>query len=68
MPFDTRDLWGKAKVLVKVTIKGYSWHSPVGNRGVSDTALYAEARRNAGVRAGDVVIITLEPIPRSERS
>ena len=33
LPFDTRDVWGKAKVPVKVTINGYSWRSTVGNRG-----------------------------------
>jgi hypothetical protein len=33
LPFDTRDVWGKAKVPVKVTINGYTWRSKVGNRG-----------------------------------
>jgi hypothetical protein len=33
LPFDTRDVWGKAKVPVKVTINGYAWRSTVGNRG-----------------------------------
>ena len=32
LPFDTRDVFGKAKVPVKVTINGYTWRSTVGNR------------------------------------
>jgi hypothetical protein len=62
LPFDTRDAWGRAKVPVKVTIKGYTWRSTVGNRGGQQyIVVNAEARRNAGVRAGDVVTIALEP-------
>ena len=62
LPFDTRKVWGNAKVPVKVTINGYTWRSTVGNRGgVQYIVVNAAARRNAGVRAGDVVTITLEP-------
>ena len=62
LPFDTRDVWGKAKVPVKVTINGYTWHSTVGNRGgIQYIVVNAEARRNAKVKAGDSVTITLEP-------
>jgi bifunctional DNA-binding transcriptional regulator/antitoxin component of YhaV-PrlF toxin-antitoxin module len=62
LPFDTRDVWGKARVPVKVTINGYSWRSTVGNRGGQQyIVVNAEARRNAGVKAGDSVTITLEP-------
>jgi uncharacterized protein DUF1905/bacteriocin resistance YdeI/OmpD-like protein len=62
LPFDPRDVWGKAKVPVKVTINGYTWRSTVGNRGGQQyIVVNADARRNAGVRAGDVVTITLEP-------
>jgi hypothetical protein len=62
LPFDTRDVWGKAKVPVKVTINGYSWRSTVGNRsGIQYIVVNAEARRGAGVKAGDSVTITLEP-------
>jgi uncharacterized protein YdeI (YjbR/CyaY-like superfamily) len=49
-------------VPVKVTVNGYSWGSTVGNRGGQQyIVVNAEARRNAGVKAGDVVTITLEP-------
>ena len=62
LPFDTRDVWGKAKVPVKVTINGYTWRSTVGNRGgIQYIVVNAEARRSAGVKAGDFVNIALEP-------
>ena len=61
LPFDTRDVWGKAKVPVKVTINGYTWRSTVGNRGgIQYIVVNAAARRSAGVKAGDVVTVTLE--------
>ena len=62
LPFDTRDVWDKAKVPVKVTINGYTWRSTVGNRGgIQYIVVNAEARRSANVKAGDLVTITLEP-------
>ena len=62
LPFDTQDVWGKAKVPVKVTINGYTWCSTVGNRGgIQYIVVNAEARRNAGVKAGDFVTVALEP-------
>ena len=62
LPFDTRDVWGRAKVPVKVTINGYTWRSTVGNRGgIQYIVVNANARRGAGVKAGDFVTITLEP-------
>jgi hypothetical protein len=62
LPFDTREVWGKAKVPVKVTINGYTWRSTVGNRGgIQYIVVNAAARRSAGVKAGDLVTIALEP-------
>jgi len=62
LPFDTRDVWGRAKVPVKVTINGYTWRSTVGNRGgIQYIVVNAAARRGASVKAGDFVVITLEP-------
>src|SRR5215472_18210979 len=62
LPFDTRDVWGKAKVPVRVTINGYTWRSTVGNRGeIQYIVVNAAARRGAGVKAGDFVTIALEP-------
>ena len=62
LPFDTRDVWGKAKVPVKVNVNGYTWRSTVGNRGgIQYIVVNAEARRSAGVKAGDLANIALEP-------
>jgi hypothetical protein len=62
LPFDTREVWGWAKVPVKVTINGYTWRSTVGNRGgIQYLVVNAAARRHAGVKAGDTVTIALEP-------
>src|SRR4029077_18597791 len=62
LPFDTREVWGKAKVPVRVTINGYTWRSTVGNRGgIQYIVVNADARRGAGVKAGDFVTITLAP-------
>src|SRR6516164_2465442 len=62
LPFETRGVWGKAKVPVKVTINGYTWRNTVGNRGSQQyIVVNAEARRSAGVKAGDVVFIDIAP-------
>jgi hypothetical protein len=62
LPFDTRGVWGKAKVPVKVTINGYTWRSTVGNRGgIQYLVVNAAARRHADVKAGDAVTIVLAP-------
>jgi hypothetical protein len=62
LPFDMRNVWGKAKLPVKVTIHGYTWRSTAGNMGeIQYIVVNAEGRRSAGVKAGDVVTITLEP-------
>jgi hypothetical protein len=61
LPFDTREVC-KAKVPVKVTINGYTWRSTVGNRGgIQYIVVNAAARRDASVKAGDVLTIVLEP-------
>ena len=47
-----------------MTINGYTWRSTVGNRGgIQYMVVNANARRGAGVKAGDFVTITLEPDP-----
>ena len=62
LPFEAREVWGKAKVPVKVTIHGYTWRSTVGNRGgIQYIVVNAAARRGAAVKAGDLVTIALEP-------
>jgi len=69
LPFDAREVWGKAKVLVKVTMNDYMWRSALGNRGrIQYIVVNADARRHAGVKAGDVVTIILEPDAESGTS
>jgi hypothetical protein len=54
LPFDTREVWGRARVPVKVTINGYTWRSTVGNRGgIQYLVVNAAARRYADVKADD---------------
>ena len=61
LPFDTRDVWGKARVPVKVTINGHMWRSTIANMdGCQFIVVNKEARKAAGVKAGDVVSVTLE--------
>jgi uncharacterized protein YdeI (YjbR/CyaY-like superfamily) len=53
---------GQSQGAVEVTINGYTWCSTVGNRGgIQYIVVNAEARRSAGVKAGDLVTIALEP-------
>lgn len=62
LPFDTREVWGKARVPVKVTINGYTWRSTVANmHGCQFIGVNATARQGAGVKAGDTVSVTIEP-------
>jgi bifunctional DNA-binding transcriptional regulator/antitoxin component of YhaV-PrlF toxin-antitoxin module len=62
LPFDTREVWGKARVPVKVTINQYTWRSTVANMGGKQyIVVNGEARQKAGVKAGDFVTVTLEP-------
>ncbi len=62
LPFDTREVWGKARVPVRVTINGYEWRSTVANRGGKQyIVVNREARQGAGVKAGDAVTILLQP-------
>jgi hypothetical protein len=59
---NARKVWGKAKVPVKVTINGYTWRSTVGNRGgIQCIVVNADARCHAGLKAGGVVTIVLQP-------
>ena len=38
LPFDTREVWGKARVPVKVTVNGYTWRSTVANMHGANTS------------------------------
>src|SRR6476660_4143131 len=61
LPFDARDVWGKTRVHVKVTINGYMWRSTVAKMdGCQFIVVNREARKGAGIKAGDLVSVTLE--------
>ena len=49
-PFDSRDVWDKAKGAAKVTINGDTWRSTVGNRGRSTGTESSMARRGVAQR------------------
>src|SRR5437763_660519 len=62
LPFQTREVWGKARVPVKVTINGYTWRSTVATMGGwQGIVVNADARKGAGVKAGDTVTVIMEP-------
>jgi hypothetical protein len=62
LPFDAREVWGLARMPVKVTINGYTWRSTVANMGHGQfIVVNAAARAEAGVKAGDTVTVTLDP-------
>jgi hypothetical protein len=62
LPFDARDVWGKARMPVKVTINRYTWRSTVANMGRGQfIVVNATARAGADVKAGDTVTVTLDP-------
>jgi hypothetical protein len=62
LPFDAREVWGKARVPVKVTIKGHTWRSTVAvMHGCQFIVVNAAARAGAGVKAGETVTVMLEP-------
>ena len=62
LPFDAREVWGRVRTPVTVTINGYSWRSTVASMGGCQfIVVNAAARHGAGVRAGDTVTVTLEP-------
>jgi hypothetical protein len=64
LPFDAKTVWGRARIPVKVTIKGHTWRSTVANmRGCQFIVVNRAARAGAGVKAGDRVTVTLEPDP-----
>lgn len=52
------DVWGKAKVPVRVTINDYTLRSTVDNRGGQQyIVVNADARWNAAVKGADVIPI-----------
>lgn len=62
LPFNTREVWGKARVPVKGTINGFPFRSTVANMGGKQfVVVNAKMRAGAGVEAGDTVKVAIEP-------
>lgn len=60
LPFDPREVFGRARAPVTVTLREYTYRSTVAiMHGESFVVVNAEARKAAGVKAGDRVRVTL---------
>jgi hypothetical protein len=61
LPFDPREVFGKARAPVKVTINGYTYRSTIANMGKGALIPLRESNRvAAGVERGETVEIILE--------
>jgi bifunctional DNA-binding transcriptional regulator/antitoxin component of YhaV-PrlF toxin-antitoxin module len=62
VPFDVREVFGKARPPVKVSVNGHSYRSTIS---VYDGKYYlpvrSDHREAAGVKAGDIVEVTIAP-------
>jgi len=62
VPFDVKKEFGKARSPVKVSINGYSYRSTISVYGGKYYLPVRKDRREAaGVRAGDIVEVTMQP-------
>lgn len=62
LPFNTKPVWGKSRVPVRGTINGFEFRSTVACMGGEQfIVVNAKVRAGAGVKAGDLVDIALEP-------
>lgn len=62
MPFDVKEVFGKGRVPVKLTINGYAYRTTICHMGdMWGVPLRKEHRENAGVASGDVVQVSVEP-------
>jgi hypothetical protein len=62
LPFDTRKVWGKARIPVKGTINGFPFRTTATTMdGRQCFCVNAGMRKGAGVDVGDKVMIALEP-------
>ena len=61
MPFDVKEVFGRGRVPVKLTINDYSYRTTICHMGdVWGVPLRKEHRENARVKAGDMVQISVE--------
>lgn len=62
LPFDPREVWGKARVPVKGTVNGFPFRSTVAIMcGRTFIVVNAKIREGAGVKSGDIVSVVMEP-------
>ncbi len=62
LPFTPRDIFGKARAPVKVTINGYTFRTTTFTmHSAYWIPLNKENREGAGVKAGDRVLVEMEP-------
>jgi hypothetical protein len=62
MPFDVKEVFGKGRLPVKLTVNDYTYRTTICHMGgIYAVPLRRENRENAKVKAGDVVQVTVEP-------
>ena len=60
VPFDPKEVWGKTRVPVKVTVNGYEYRTTIAKRGGRFLMPFAKEHRAAsGIEGGDDVEVTL---------
>jgi hypothetical protein len=61
MPFDVKDVFGKARVPVKITVNDYAYRTTICHMGdIWGVPLRREHRENAKLKSGDVVHVSVE--------
>ena len=61
VPVDLKEIFGRARPPLKVTVEGHTWRTtPGGSGAVADICLNKDVRSAAGVDAGDRVRVTME--------
>ena len=60
VPFDPKEVWGKTRVPVQVTVNGYRYRTTIAKMGGRFLMPFAKEHRDAsGIRAGDAIEVTL---------
>ena len=61
VPFDPRQVFGKVRAPVKVTLKGYTYRSTIASMGVGPCLPLRKSHREAaGLEGGETLSVTLE--------
>ena len=60
VPFDPKEVWGKTRVPVQVTVNGYRYRTTIAKMGGRFLMPFAKEHRDAaGIEAGDSIEVTL---------